>query len=1201
MSAQSASPDQQKTVAPNGAARLMLARARYWYERQQFNEARAALAQAQRLSPDDPDVLSLTGEWALSDGRRTEAAQALEKLRTVAPNSDGLNRLVSLMHLHQISPEAVEQARAAARNGDTAGAVQHYQKLFPNGPPPSYALEYYTTLAGVPGERAAAQRGLAHLVTSSPNDIEAQIAYAQSLTWDEASRLSGIHRLQKLETSATVTSPQGERITQILRQAILWLPAIPQNAGPMNDWLQNHPNDSEIVQLRKKALVDNVDPGAMLRLQGFHELDANQLEEASRDFETRLASMPHDADALGGLGIVRLRQHRSAEAVKLLDDAIAADPTHAEHWRQARDGAQVGGAYETVQQLSAEGKYDSAERALAPLIKNAPEQTGPLLLEADLARRARDYSRAISLYRNILSNHKGLATAQEGLIRTLVASGQISEARNALGNATNVDPRLRASIDLVEAEHAGGIDQKIEYLQQAISEDASDPWARLHLAQALLDKGARDQAHDVMMPLIQGGQRLSNEQVQAALFYAGQAEDTDLIERLKPLLSKRAYTPELRALLRRATIREKINNAPSDLVEARIYYMNLLRDGDPDGSLGAIIGEALLDRGDRAGASEVITSLLRREVDPSTDQRLAYAGLYLRMKDITRASQLIRYLQDKDMSPTQATSLQQLRTAVAVTTADSYNARGERAKAYDALAPFLNNDTASTSAARLALARLYQSDGQVAEAYQINSAAVERNPSDLDARLALVQTAVAMRRFDEAQSVVDDMNGISSADPRSWVAAAVLAQARGNWTLAIQFLAQARMLRKQQIGQADADVTFVRNPFRREAIAPDAQASSSDPMLQQIDTRVEDITRTFAPSINITPGIDSRSGSGLNGLSNLSIKGEGKFALGSGRMSLFATPVALNSRKLSEGDSVGRQSIGTTLLYGGEAGERMNATGVALGAIYAWRWLTVDIGSSPLGFQVSNFLGGVEVAPKINANTILRFQLDRRNIADSLLSYSGMRDKSTGATWGGVTRNRFNGQLEYGTDSIELYGRAAVSAITGRNTLSNTEYEAGAGGSVPVYSKDDQLVRMGADLTWFRYDHNEYQFSFGNGGYFSPQSFFALTFPVTYTGHQDQWSWKLGGRIGYQTYHSNASSYYPTNSVLQNEATALSPKNAMLPGQSTSGLTGGADGFLHYQLSPALNLGIDLSYQKAGPWNEVSAFLSAHYNLSEAP
>lgn len=78
----------------------------------------------------------------------------------------------------------------------------------------------------------------------------------------------------------------------------------------------------------------------------------------------------------------------------------------------------------------------------------------------------------------------------------------------------------------------------------------------------------------------------------------------------------------------------------------------------------------------------------------------------------------------------------------------------------------------------------------------------------------------------------------------------------------------------------------------------------------------------------------------------------------------------------------------------------MNATGVALGAIYAWRWLTVDIGSSPLGFQVSNFLGGVEIAPKINANTILRFQLDRRNIADSLLSYSGMRDKSTGATWG---------------------------------------------------------------------------------------------------------------------------------------------------------------------------------------------------------
>jgi len=1188
------------TVAPQGQAGFLLARARYWYERRQFDDARVALDQAQRMAPDDPEVIAFAGEWALNDNRPAEAARALSRLQQLAPTSAAFQRLSSMMRLNQVSSGALDQVRAVARQGDTAEAARRYQALFPQGPPPQYALEYYATLAGIPSQRAAAQEGLARLITAAPDDIEAQIAYAQSLTWTETTRATGIQRLQQLSTSAVASPGQRERVARLLRQAILWLPATPQNAPLLTAWLQTHPADADVTALRQRALLDNADPGALTRVRGFHELDAGDLDAAGADFERRLAAAPQDADALGGLGLVRLRQRRNAEAVRFLDAAIAADPAHGAHWQTARDGAQVGKTYESIRQLTAAGNFQGAEQALASVVGHSPGDTGTRLLEADIARRAGEYARASSLYRRLLTEHPGLATAQEGLVRTLLASGQLEEAQHVLDQGGTTDQRLRAALESARATRASSPSEKIQFLRQAVTEDGRDPWARLHLAQALVSQGAQREAHTVMAPLLQAGTRLSTEQLQAALYFAAQTGDAEAVARLRSRLPPRAVTPALRALFRQAEVRDAVRNAPTDPIEARLYLMGLVRDGDPDGALGALIGNALLDRDDRAGASEVINELLRQSGVPSPGQRLAYAGVEMRMGDLTHARRIIAPLHDATLSPEQAEAFQQLQTGLAVAAADTYNAQGERAKAYDALAPALASETPPVSA-RLALARLYQADGQLAEAYQIDTAAVERDPSDLDARMALVETAVSMRRFDEAQSQVDDMGGSAPSDPRSWIAAATLERARGNWGAALQDLAQARALRVQQIGTAGPDMAVSDNPFQRDNTDKARSASVGDTMLRQIDTQMNDATQAFAPAVNVIPGVDSRSGSGLNGLTALSMRADGSLPVGNGRMTLFATPTVLNSRAYASGDTVGLRSIGTSVLSGVDQGVRKDATGVALGASYAWRWLTLDVGTSPLGFRVNNILGGLEVAPKLNAYTMLRLQAERRAVADSLLSYGGLKDAATGATWGSVTRNRLNAQIEYGTDALAVYGRAAVSAIEGRNTEGNTEYEAGAGGSLPVYNADNQTVRVGTDLTWFRYDHNEYQFSYGNGGYFSPQSFFALTFPVNYAGHQDQWSWHLGGRLGYQTYHSNASPYFPKNPSLQSVLMGRSPGDATLPGQSTSGLTGGIDGYFHYQITQALRLGADISYQKAGPWNELGATLSAHYVFSKAP
>ncbi len=53
------------------------------------------------------------------------------------------------------------------------------------------------------------------------------------------------------------------------------------------------------------------------------------------------------------------------------------------------------------------------------------------------------------------------------------------------------------------------------------------------------------------------------------------------------------------------------------------------------------------------------------------------------------------------------------------------------------------------------------------------------------------------------------------------------------------------------------------------------------------------------------------------------------------------------------------------------------------------------------------------------------------------------------------------------------------------------------------------------------------------GGYFSPQNYVSVSLPVSLTEKYDNWTMKLGGSVGYQSYSQDKSAYFPTNSEWQ--------------------------------------------------------------------
>lgn len=1205
---------------------LLLQRAEYWYAHQQMANARQALAQAAHLSPDNPHILELEAQWAHEANDATGVQAALQALRSRFPNAPETQRITAKLAAGDASDIDVSGARSLAQAGETSAAAAAYRKLFPNGPPAAYAVEYYETMAGAVGYRDKGRIGLKQLVTQSPNNLDAQIAYAEVLTWRPASRSEGLKRLQQLANISGLSERQSASISHAWSETLHWLAETPESVPSYDAWLKIHPQDSDILAIRKRAEVAEPENAALNRTQGYQALANDGVNDADTFFSQAVAQRPTDADALGGLGLVRMRQGRMQEAADLLERATQAEPKNADKWSSALAAAQVATTYGRVRSLMQAGNYAEAKSELNKAITLDPHQAGLISLSGDVSRKAGQTQEAESLYRQALAMEPNNVGALQGLYNLLRNSGHSAELSDIERRLARVSPDYARQIenaDLVKrANSATNLDDKIDLLRRAVAESPRDPWVRLHLAQTLETAGNRAEAGQIMEPMMSAGRGASSTTLQAGIYFANQIHDTATVERLLQILPRQSMTADIRQISDRLKFQKMVDAAPDDPQEARAYFNRMAQQNGPDknGLRGDMMARALLKRGDAAGAVGLLREMLRRTSSPSVGQRIAYAGVMVEAQQPLAARRVVAGLEGATLTPEESKSLRGLQNGLAIQTADTLNEQGKRAEAYDALAPALREGEAP---AQLALSRLYQSNHDTEKALSLTRAVLSQNPDDLDARLQAIRLCVELDTLKPAQEDLDIMREQAPSDPRTWVATSVIAKASGKWSEALDALAQARLLRLESVG-TPVEVSTDENPFR-SSVSQARATTSTDPMLASIDQEIETMGKAYAPYLDIGPLFNTRSGNGYSKMADIEVPILGSMQVGVGRVSGFFTPVSLSG---------GQVPASYSSQYTGN-----HAAGVGIGASYEWNWLKADVGTTPLGFATTNIVGGVQMYPHLLDNLTLGIVLERRAMTDSVVAYSGMKDKETGKTWGGVMKNHVHAQLAYDGDGFNMYAGMGYAYLDGKNTRTNEQYEAGVGGSASVYKDDMQEVRVGSDLTWFRFDNNQYAFpdtasygleyqitadnkygdllngnSYGYGGYFSPQSFFAITIPVTYKGQIGKWTWDVGGQLGYQSYHSHALADMNSPSGIATLA-GLSPENvALLQGankgdwsavkskssldeRSSSGLIGGAHAHFLYQVTPALRFGANFDFQKAGPWNQFIAGLSAHYSF----
>ena len=283
--------------------------------------------------------------------------------------------------------------------------------------------------------------------------------------------------------------------------------------------------------------------------------------------------------------------------------------------------------------------------------------------------------------------------------------------------------------------------------------------------------------------------------------------------------------------------------------------------------------------------------------------------------------------------------------------------------------------------------------------------------------------------------------------------------------------------------------------------------------------------------------------------------------------------------------------------------DSQKASGVELAMALSGESYRLDIGTTPLGQDLSTLVGGVQWSPKLTDYLTLIIKGERRAVTDSLLSYVGMKDAYSGKTWGRVTKNGGNVQLGYDDGDAGFYVGGGGYSYLGENVASNTSMNASAGVYLRPFHDDYRQLQTGLNVSWMDFSKNLSYYTYGQGGYFSPQNYVSVSLPVDFSQKINNWKLSLGGSVGYQSYTQDSSDYFPTDAGAQGLMKELYDlgyaRDYRYKGGSESGIGYTMRAGVDYNVNKSMTVGGKVGYDTFGNYNESTAGLYFRYLLGD--
>jgi tetratricopeptide (TPR) repeat protein len=438
---------------------------------------------------DQAAAWSVRGEAELAEGRPEQARQSFE--RAAALQSGSVDPLIGL----------VRAAMLAKQNETADAALDRGLALAPANP---VLLGLKGTRAFADGDYAAAEQFFRRQISETPQTVTGRLDLAQALIAQARDRDAEAELSAALAVApahpeahylaAVVALRRGDYAAAAAHAANAlksWPQHLPSRAiaaaaaAELGRWEEarahldairasdpDHPLIAELLpQVREAMAPAAVDEGAGLR----------PLEQDLALFRLDRPSDPKLLEALGAIerGTVEARTVFRHELVEANDAWAARGLALAEHRAK---------------------RPIEARFALQTALARSPEDSDTRLVLAELYLLDDDPDGALPHLRQLARERPRDAGVLNNLAWVMYLRGELREAHIVSERALALAPRDPRILDTrgVILLRAGEPDRALELLGRAAGSDAAPPEARIHLAQALIQRGQTDEAKDLL-------------------------------------------------------------------------------------------------------------------------------------------------------------------------------------------------------------------------------------------------------------------------------------------------------------------------------------------------------------------------------------------------------------------------------------------------------------------------------------------------------------------------------------------------------------------------------------------------------------------------------------------------------------------------------------------------------------------------------
>ena len=478
-------------------------------QQDRFSEAAQAFQEALRLDPSD-DVTRLT---------YVKTLVVLAQFESAAPI------IRDYLHRHSHDFDALYFAgvveKGLGNNAEAEKALRQAVAIDPNHFDARYNLGFVLAHLGRPAE---ARTQLEAALKLSPDSSKARFQLASVLRAlglkDEATKELNVFQQEKQEgmkqTSAVVKASEANQDLQSgdpQKAVALYRDSIAEDPGNARTYynlalaLDRIPDYAGEREALEKALSLDAKLAPPHNQLGLIELQANQGDEAEKQFKEAIALDPQYAEAQNNLGVLYGQLGKSAEAEQLFLQATENNP-------------QYGQAFANLGLiLASESRYADAGRMLANAVQLDPKNTGALSAYGMVLVRLNRATEALALFRKVTELDPQSPGAHLNLGIALADQNNLDGAVEEFSEAVRLDPNKavahynkgRALLDLRRNRDAK---PELEAATR-LDPDSADAWYLL----GLIARQAGDSSEAI--PLFEKALALKPDDAQA-LFMLGQ-------------------------------------------------------------------------------------------------------------------------------------------------------------------------------------------------------------------------------------------------------------------------------------------------------------------------------------------------------------------------------------------------------------------------------------------------------------------------------------------------------------------------------------------------------------------------------------------------------------------------------------------------------------------------------------------------------